>query len=362
MEAIVARVGDEMGERIANKVLGLLLSNAGVSSQTLTGAYIIRILNMAGLTRCLSFGIPVAPSASSVRASHRVWDINTWLACSSTMVSIFLTFPIVFDLDGLLCILGSLDIPAQDLRRCLESGPLLSLEEQDRVKWIMRSPGLRKWVTYPQSTTILINGNMDANEVFSPTTFLAANVVETLQAIKPIITIQYFCSLRATAKNAAKYNASTILKSFIAQLLLNDVAWDLTFMGQEKIDKIESNDLKTLFDVFFRLLQQLPPMTFLYWIIDGITFYERSEWRDDLLKVIKKLLKIVKRCEKVVIKLLLTCHNQSYFVKDYIEAPDRFLVPSTVDGDLQGWSSMAWDRSMEKDTNALEGKAGRSDS
>ena len=318
--------------------------------------------NTAGLTRCLSFGILVAPSASSVNLSHRVWDIDTRLAFSSTRVSIFLTFPIVFDLNGLLSILGSSDLPAQDLRRCLESGPLLSLEDQDRVKWIMRSPGLRKWHRYPRSKTILVNGNKSGNDIFSPTTLLAANVVESLQPIKAIITLQYFCSLRATAKDAAKYNAITILKSFIAQLLLNDVAWDLNFMGHEKMDKIESNDLKTILDVFFRLLQQLPPMTYLYWIIDGITFYERDEWRDDFLRVMKALLKIMEIKGKVVIKLLLTCHGRSSFVADYIEVADTLLVPSTVDGDLQGWSSMAWDRSVGKDINALEGKAGRSDS
>ena len=95
----------------------------------------------------------------------------------------------------------------------------------------------------------MINGNMDGNEVFSPTTFLAAKIVESLQAMKPIITLQFFYSLRATAKNAAKYNVAQMLRSLIAQLLLNDVAWDLNFRGQEKMDKIESNDLKTLFDV-----------------------------------------------------------------------------------------------------------------
>ena len=160
--------------------------------------------NTAGLTRCLSFGILVAPSTSSVNFFHRAWDIDTRLAIPSTRVSIVLTFPIAVDLNGILSIHDISDFPAQDLRRCLASGQLLSLEEQDRVKWIMRSPGLRKWVTYPRSKTILINGNMDGNEVFSPTTFLAAKIVESLQAIKPIITLEFFCSLRATAKDAAK--------------------------------------------------------------------------------------------------------------------------------------------------------------
>lgn len=202
-------------------------------------------------------------------------------------------------------------------------------------------------------------GNQTGNVVFSPTTFLAATMVETLQAIKPIITLHSFCSLRATGNNNVKDNAITMLKSLIAQLLLNDVAWDLTFIGQENVDRIEGNDLETLCDVFFRLLQQLPNMTFLYWMIDGITFYERAEWRGDFLKVIKKLLNMVKSCEKVVVKLLLTCHGRSFFVK-YIEDADTLLVPSTVDGDRQGWSNMGWHRSMGKDMNALESTAGRS--
>ena len=187
-------------------------------------------------------------------------------------------------------------------------------------------------------------------------------MVETLQAIKPIITLHSFCSLRATGNNNVKDNAITMLKSLIAQLLLNDVAWDLTFIGQEDVDRIESNDVEAFGDIFFRLLQQLPNMTFLYWMIDGITFYERAEWRGDFLKVIKKLLNMVKSCEKVVVKLLLTCHGRSFFVKKYIEDTDTLLVPSTVDGDRQGWSNMGWHRSMGKDMNALEDTAGRSNS
>lgn len=114
-----------------------------------------------GLTRCLRFKSPVAPSTLSVNLLRRVWEIGTRLAHRGTSVYILLTFHIVIDLNGLLSILGSSDIPAQDLRRCLANGHLLSLEDQDRVKWIMRSPGLRKWLNHPRSKTILVNGKSD---------------------------------------------------------------------------------------------------------------------------------------------------------------------------------------------------------
>lgn len=225
----------------------------------------------------------------------------------------------------------------------------------------MRSPGLRKWLNHPRSKIILVNGNKTGTEVFPPTTFLAAKMVETLQAIEPIITLQFFCSLHATANSDVKDNAITMLKSLIAQLLLSDVAWDLAFISQENVDRIEGNDLEILCRVFFRLLQQLPNMTFLYWTIDGINFYERTEWRGDFLRIINELLNIIESCKQVVIKLLLTCHGRSSFVKDYIDDEDILLVPSTVDGDCQGWSDMGWHRSMGKDIDALEDTVVRGD-
>ena len=226
----------------------------------------------------------------------------------------------------------------------------------------MRSPELRNWLNHPRSEPILVNGNKTGNEVFSPTTFLAAKMVETLQAIEPIITLQFFCSLRATGKNDVKDNAITMLKSLIAQLLLRDVAWDLTSISQEYADRIQGNDLETLCEVFCRLLQQLPNMTFVYWMIDAITFYERAEWRGDFLKAINELLNIMDSCKQVVIKLFLTCHGRSSFVKDYIEDEDILLVPSIVDGDCQGWSDVGWHNSTKKDMDALENTVAHSSS
>lgn len=133
------------------------------------------------------------------------------------------------------------------------------------------------WLDCPRSKSILVNGNKTGNEVFSPTTFLAAKMLESLQAIEPIITLNFFCSLHATGGGNTKENAIGMIKSLIAQLLVKDFAWDLAFLSQEDMDKIEANNLQTLCRVFHSLLQQLPNMTFLYWMIDAITFYERAE-------------------------------------------------------------------------------------
>ena len=154
-----------------------------------------------------------------------------------------------------------------------------------------------------------------------------------------------------------KEDPAGMIKSFIAQLLVRNVAWDLTFLTQEEVNRIGTNDFSSLRNMLCRLLQQLPSMTLLFWTIDGVAFYEGGEWRTDLLKAISELLNIMATCKKVVIKLLLTCHGRSSFVKDYIDKQNILEAPATIDGDFQGWNDQVWDSSVGKNLECLEGGA-----
>ena len=263
----------------------------------------------------------------------------------------------VVDKQSLLSILDASETPADDLQRCLDHGRLLKLEDQDRVKWMMRSRQFHEWLNHPMSKTLLINGNSSGNETFSPTTFLSAKLLETLGNLEPIITCSYFCSLHATSNSKRNDGPIELIKTFISQLLVRDVPWDLTILTQEELNGIEDNDLGTLCDTLSRLTQQLPTTTLLFWTIDGITFYERGQWRPDFLEAIDELLNIMASCTNVIIKLLLTCHGRSAFVKDYVKGGDILLVPSTVEGDCQGWNDQVWRTRMDENVQgaALDG-------
>ena len=113
-------------------------------------------------------------------------------------------------------------------------------------------------------------------------------------------------------------------------------------------------DLDSLSKLFRGLLQQLPSMTFFFLIIDGITFYERADRRVDFLKVIFELLNIMEDCKNVNMKLLLSYHGRSAFVKDLVDDDDILVVPSAIDGDFQGWNEYAWERSVGHGIQTLE--------
>lgn len=291
------------------------------------------------------------PRPWNLRHQHQVSVqplVTLWLLITGTAVS----------KQALLSTLQASDTPAHDLQLCLAKGRLLNLEDQDRVKWIMRSAQFRNWLNHPTSKTLLINGNGSGSEtIFPPTTFLSAKLLETVGNIKPIIASGFFCSLHATSKGSSSRIADDpvgIIKSFIAQLVAReDVDWDLTFLAKEGLDRIGANDLGSLCMALRRLLQQLPSMTLLFWTIDGVTFYERGEWRADLLKAVSELLEIIAGCKQVVIKLLLTCHGRSFFVKDYVAKEDILVVPSTIDGAGHGWNDQVWASSVGKTLESL---------
>lgn len=234
-------------------------------------------------------------------------------------------------------------------------GTSLSLNDQDRVKWMMQSPKLREWLNFPGSRKLLINGDGAANEMLSSTTFLSAKLLESLGHIEPIVSQHFFCSLHTTSKKDIMADATGLIKSFVTQLLQRDVSWDLSFLSTTDLEKIQHNDLGSICALYRRLIQQLPDTTFLFWMIDGINYYERSERRRDFLKVIHELLGILKDCNSVVIKLLLTCPGISLYVKDALGREDVLTVPPTVDGSRQGWSERVFQKTVGHEIEHLDG-------
>lgn len=232
-------------------------------------------------------------------------------------VTRLLTFIQVAKEDTLFSVLQSpQDVPYLDLDRCQQMSKALDLASQDRIQWMMKAQKLSEWLTSPKSRTLLINGNMPGNEAFSPTTILCAQLLQSLQAVSPIITVHFFCSLHTISRDGLESDATGLFKSLITQLLMRDLSWHLGFLSSKDLDRLKDDDFDTIAMLFWELIQQSPPKTFMFWVIDGITFYERSARRRNFVRLIEELLDVMEQSQNVVVKLLLTCHGRSVFVKE----------------------------------------------
>lgn len=96
----------------------------------------------------------------------------------------------------------------------------------------------------------------------------------------------------------------------------------------KNIKSIRAGDLDLLCTMLHKLIEQQPSPTFLFWMIDGINYYERSERRQGFLKVIDQLLAVMKAHEKLIIKLLLTSNVKDRYVKNFITEDEVLTVPA----------------------------------
>ena len=232
----------------------------------------------------------------------------------------------------------------------------LGLADHDRLKWLVQARELRDWLNLPKSQILLINGN-GGSRTYAPTTVLSAKLLECLGHIQPVISLSFFCSLHMYPWKVSKDNAISLLRSLIRQLLQRDILWDLNFLRGDDVGKIHNDDLSTILILFRGLVRQLPDKTFLFLMIDGINYYERSDRARDFLLVIDDMLAMIRHHDRIIIKLLLTCHGTSFFVKDLLDK-DRILhVPATVDGDRQGWSEEWYERKMGPEMEKLKAAA-----
>lgn len=241
------------------------------------------------------------------------------------------------------------DVSHQDLKQYLRQGTSLSLQDQDRVKWVIEGSKLQQWLNSPKSRTLLINGNGDANETFSPTTFLTAQLLESLGNLKTIIPLYFFCSLHTKSDPNVKNDAASLMRSFFLQLLFRKhISWNLDFfLKMRDIESIRAGDLDLLRTKLHKLTEQLPSPTFLSWMIDGINYDEHSERRQGFLKVIDQLLAVMKAHEKLIIKLLLTSNVKDRYVKNFITEDEILTVPANIDGGRQGWNNRVFEKALD---------------
>ena len=233
----------------------------------------------------------------------------------------------------------------------------LGLVDHDRLKWLVQAREVRAWLSFPKSQVLLINGNGGSNDKFPPTTVLSAKLLECLGHIQPVISLSFFCSLHMYPWMVSEDNATSLLRSLVRQLLQRDIPWDLNFLTADGVGAIQNDDLTTIIILFRNLMGQLPEKTFLFLMIDGINYYERSERCRDFLIVIDDLLGMIKDHNRIIIKLLLTCHSTSFFVKNLLDK-DRILhVPATIDGDRQGWSEKWYEKKIGPEMEILKAAA-----
>lgn len=219
---------------------------------------------------------------------------------------------------------------SEDLHTCIRDGQASDIMAKDRINMVMKSPEFVGWLTKPTSSTLLVNGHSESVFI-SPMSHFCAFFGKALNSDgRRVLNGIYFCGLRGKNRSCC---ASDLVKSLIGQLM-SRFDFDFSFLKGKKRKNL--NTPKQLCRLLRKLLEKLPADTVLFWIVDGVSWFEGSERAEVTQIVFKKLLRMTKECENVVVKLLITSPNRSREVALLCKEETVLNVPNHVDGERQG--------------------------
>lgn len=249
----------------------------------------------------------------------------------------------LMDPDDLLSCIGIPDILSQDYQHLTEKRKVtVPAPEQARAEQLIRTSQIREWLTGPTSSQLLVHGNYDRRAYISGLSLFCMSLAHTLSERVPrFIPLVFFCGLHTEPLQDAHTGGRALLQSFIRQLLCQyDFNGDSIPVEPEKVDYVQQGDLSTLCTLFKRLVRMLPKGVALFCLVDGVVYYEREEFLDDLGRVLMTILQLSgQEGMQAPVKVLLTSPTRTSVVRQPFPDDMILSMEGMVRADLVASSS-----------------------
>ncbi|KAI0184136.1 hypothetical protein EV127DRAFT_505527 [Xylaria flabelliformis] len=208
--------------------------------------------------------------------------------------------------------------PVMDLSYVLRQDISFDAMSKGQARYLMQREEFREWFFSSDPSLLAVNGNLDSSRgsKISPLSLVCAEMVNFLEGVGNKVILYFFCSENMMSENGLP-GPQKIMRSLLAQLLAylsqqsdslsNRHSLSLAFMESQRWqEQLRSLNLATLCDTFWNLIQQMRPITMLC-VIDGLSLYEKEEWRDDVLFLIGELEEMVRDAKlRPRLKILIT--------------------------------------------------------
>lgn len=220
----------------------------------------------------------------------------------------------------------------------------IPLAHREQTQGLIRSHMFRDWVVAPKSKELLIHGNFEGTHYVSALSLFCTTFIRGVQASDRFITLAFFCGRHLEGANTG---GRSILWSLLTQLL-HQHHFDARHLDKDvDMPLVETGDLQELTMLFRSLLLQLRNVT-LTCIIEGVKYYERDEYIDDMAVVLRSLLDLT--CDDglgVVFKVMVTSDSPTHVVREAFSPSDVLSLDSTS-GVAQGYSTAHVKRAIQQ--------------
>lgn len=232
-----------------------------------------------------------------------------------------------------------------DLEVLLQLPGILSLGDHNRASALMMHPTLGEWIACTESSLLLVNGRSTAR-TRSPVSYVCATLVEAFadaarNSKAHVITLSFFCGEHLDFTQDRDAYPFGMMLTILAQLLMAYKDFDIEKVRPfwQTVQQLE--DISSVCRLFKELLKQLPEETRVFCIIDGISYYEGPDRRDDVIEAVRGLISIVRKLREPVIKILMSSPASCNYVWELFDQ-DEILNMSWNCPNRGGLKALDW--------------------
>ena len=260
--------------------------------------------------------------------------------------------------------IGEVDPAAEDASIILRIISSLSSGSQDRAVALIMSPTMQTWLTSAVSLPLLVNGHMFSTEGEtrqSPLSYCCAKLVDSIVprnassqtgTNRTVFAVRWFCGQHTNmydyGPGMTDYDAHPpgMLNNMLAQLITQLL--ECPFLPQLEEFSLTRHDpqLVELCSLFNLLVRALPRGSILFVVIDGISYYEDEERREECMEVLSTLTELTRESSEsangCLVKLLVTAPLRSHYVLDLFNDTeildlDEYIPPNG------GFTALQWE-------------------
>jgi hypothetical protein len=211
------------------------------------------------------------------------------------------------------------------------------LADRDRAQaeQLVQGSKFKIWMVIPTSARLLVHGNFGMHEV-SALSLFCSTLTQTLRVKTRFLPIAFFCGSHI-AEGDQGSGGRAMIKSLIAQLL-SQQDFDTRLLHLSiNTGLIQQGDIGELCTLFGWLVRGIPEDITLFCMIDGVVFYERDWFLDDMSEVLAYILQLVSDgTVTAAVKVLVTSPTKTHIVR---QAFGDDLILSMAAMPRTGWGS-----------------------
>lgn len=234
-------------------------------------------------------------------------------------------------------ILGDPGADLSDLDFMSDNKEYVPVRQRARAENIANNQLFSDWVISTTSSKLLLYWDLPASNILwgvTPLSTFCATLSSALTAHPKFLSVTWFCSRHLETRDGRPEAGSgprAMLNSITAQLLSQQTVDTQTLHHEIDLSALQNGALEERIKLLEWAMRQLPEALTVFMIIDSVQLYERSEFEEDTLMVLPRLLRLVDdRGVKTTLKILLTSVPGPDIIKAAFDEEHAMLNVATV--------------------------------